>query len=381
MRFARVAVPIAVGLLLLEICLRIYNPLPFRVRGDRILLPSRRSYTFTVAHSKKIDPVVHHTKNSLGFRGPEPPRDWSKRLTILTIGGSTTECLFLSDGHTWTDELARRVAEIRPDAWVNNAGLDGHSTFGHLILMRDFVDDLHPTFALFLIGTNDVERGDPNRTDTELTPRDAGTTHKAVTFLADHLETAAVIENVARAMRARQRGFGHSELDLTTAKELHINPPVIEAAAAEHSAKYLPGYEARVTALVALSRQHGIEPVLITQPALYGNAVDPTTGVNLGEVWVNGRGNGLMEWRLLDLYNDGTRRVAEREHVLLVDLARELPKDSRYFYDFLHYTNEGAVKVGDIVFAGLAARLAPGAGNPGNHVKLGRVQGTVSPVY
>ena len=30
---------------------------------------------------------------------------------------------------------------------------------------------------------------------------------------------------------------------------------------------------------------------------------------------------------------------------------------SRYFYDFLHFTNEGALRVGDIVFDGLAARI------------------------
>lgn len=357
MRLARVAVPLGVALLLLEICLRIYNPLPFRVRGDRILLPVGRSYTFTVVNARQIDPVVHHTKNSLGFRGPEPPRDWTGRLTILTIGGSTTECLFLSDGRTWTDQLARRIAAVRPDAWVNNAGLDGHSTFGHLVLLRDFVAALRPSFALFLIGTNDVERGDANRADAGLTPQGSGAVHAAITFLADHLEIAAVIQNTARALRARNEGFGHSELDLTTAYRIHINAAVIEQAAEEHKAKYLSGYETRVTELVNMSRRNGIEPVLLTQPALYGDTVDAATGAELGTVQVNGRGNGLMEWRLLELYNDVTRQVAAREHVLLIDLARELPKDSRYFYDFLHFTNEGAGRVGDIVFAALAQKL------------------------
>src|SRR5689334_23246742 len=127
---------------LLEICLRIYNPLPFRVRGDRIILPYRQSYTFHTTGTTKLDPVIHHTKNSLGFRGPEPPRDRKTRLTVLTIGGSTTECLFLSDGKTWTDQFARRLAALRSDSWVNNAGLDGQSTFGHLILVRDVVSTL-----------------------------------------------------------------------------------------------------------------------------------------------------------------------------------------------------------------------------------------------
>src|SRR5262249_53960968 len=119
----------------LEIALRVYNPLPFRVRGDRIMVPVHQTYTFTHAGAAKLDPVTRATKNSLGFRGPDPPRDWSRWITVLTIGGSTTECLFLSDGKTWTDQFARRAAAVNPKVWVNNAGLDGHSTFGHLVLL------------------------------------------------------------------------------------------------------------------------------------------------------------------------------------------------------------------------------------------------------
>ena len=57
----------------------------------------------------------------------------------------------------------------------------------------------------------------------------------------------------------------------------------------------------------------------------------------------------MIEWGRLVLYNDVTRRVAGEHHVTLVDLARELPKDSRLFYDFMHYTNDGAARVGDII--------------------------------
>src|SRR4051794_36236410 len=89
-----------------EVLLHVYNPLPFRVRGNRIILPVHQRYTFHNEGASKLDPVTHHTKNSLGFRGPDPPKDMATRLTVLTIGGSTTECLFLTDGKTWTDRVA-----------------------------------------------------------------------------------------------------------------------------------------------------------------------------------------------------------------------------------------------------------------------------------
>ncbi len=354
-RLRILAFQIALGLLALEVCLRVYNPLPFRVRGDRIVLPVRQVYTFDNHDAPKLDPVTHHTKNSLGLRGPEPPRDFSRRLTILTIGGSTTECLFLSDGKTWTDVLARRIASAFPDAWVNNAGLDGQSTYGHLVLLQNFVVGLKPSIALFLVGTNDVGLDRSTTFDTALTPARGGLRALA-TFVADHVEVASAGLNLYRAARAQQRGFGHSQVDLTSAPRLVLDADLVDATIRRH-APYRDGFAERLARIAALCRSNEIDPIFVTQPALFGDAVDPATGVALATVQVNGRGNGALEWRLLESYNDVTRRVAAERQVFLIDLAREMPKDSRLFYDFLHFTNEGAARVGDIVWTALEPHL------------------------
>ena len=109
--------------------------------------------------------------------------------------------------------------------------------------------------------------------------------------------------------------------------------------------------------LPQLCRANQIEPIFITQPALFGETVDPATGVDLATVQVNGRGNGAVEWTLLERYNDVTRRIGHEAGILVIDLAREMPKDLRLFYDFLHYTNDGSVVVGDTVFRELCPDL------------------------
>ncbi len=86
-----------VTLLLMELALRIYNPFHFRIKGDKILLPINERETIVNEINPKLDPVIINTRNSIGFRGPEPPKEWEHDLTIITIGGSTTECHFLSD--------------------------------------------------------------------------------------------------------------------------------------------------------------------------------------------------------------------------------------------------------------------------------------------
>ena len=340
---------------LAELALHIYNPLPFRVHGTRIVLPVHQRYTFHNDRASKLDPVTTHTKNSLGFRGPDPPADFARRLTVLTIGGSTTECLFLSDGKTWTDAMARRLQRSFPDVWVNNAGLDGQSTYGHLILLRDFVDALHPRVAVFLIGVNDIGLEAGNPYDTSLNPPRSRIRSAAI-FLRDHSELVALGQNLFRVARAKEEGFGHAQIDLKALPRLENDETITRSTIAKFRAA-LPGFASRVTAIVEECRRHGIEPVLVTQPGLYGDGVDPATGVDLSTVQTQGAANGRLWWHVQELYNDVTRTIARERGVVLVDAARELPKDSRLFYDFMHFTNEGAAQLGDLVASGIEPRL------------------------
>ena len=344
------AIQVVLTLLLLEGALQIYQPLPFRVRGDSILLPVHVSYTFHNA-GPKLDPVVRHTKNSLGFRGPEPPRDFARRTTIVTIGGSTTECLFLSDGRTWIDRLADRLHATVPDVWVNNAGLDGHSTFGHIVLLKQVIVPLRPDLVVFLIGANDLAIGDLNRFDKRMVPSQSWVT-RVTSAIAERSELMAVIQNFVRVQRARWQGLGGTAVPLDQWPRIAVD----EATVAQRSREYantLPAYAARLETIIRLCREAGIVPVFMTQPALFGEGNDPTTGVDLGSLRVFEGVNGALQWHLLGLTNDVTRKVASTQGVQLIDLARELPKDSRFYYDLWHYSNEGAVRVGDIVASAL----------------------------
>jgi lysophospholipase L1-like esterase len=340
---------------LAELLLHIYNPLPYGVRGNRIILPVDQRWEFHNEVASKLDPVTQHTKNSLGFRGPEPPRDFASRLTILTIGGSTTECLFLTDGKTWTDEMARRLAETFPNVWVNNAGLDGQSTYGHLILLRSFVDDLRPRVAVFLIGVNDIGLEASTPYDEALAPpRSRG--RAMMSFITDHSELAGLVRNLLRIARTRREAFGHGQIDVRTVPHLQDDEATSRETIATFS-KPLPSFASRVAAIIDECRRHGIEPVLVTHPMLNGDALDPATGVDLSTIQVRGAANGRLWWQVLERYNDVTRRVGKERGVLVVDAAREMPKDSRLFYDFMHYTNEGAKVLGDIVADGIRNSL------------------------
>jgi hypothetical protein len=115
--------------------------------------------------------------------------------------------------------------------------------------------------------------------------------------------------------------------------------------------RFLPEYKARLALLIEMARQATIEPVLITQPALFGNAIDDVSSADLSRVAIEiyRKMDGQTAWELLEKYNDVTREIGRERHVKVIDLAAQLPKSSRYFYDYLHYGKEGAAKVSDIV--------------------------------
>src|SRR5436190_20024648 len=266
-KLALLCLGIGIGLLMAEITLRYYNPFGFRMRGNTIVLPVSQTYVIQDPNWQaldKLDKRVVHTKNSLGFRGPEPPRDFVQHLTILTVGGSTTECFYLADDQAWPAQLQARLQPDFPKLWLNNAGLDGHSSFGHIVLVRDYVSKLKPNVMLVMVGVNDLFADGPKSLDNMSRSVLAG-------MIANHSELFALVLNMARYWRTagfKSLGAMPKALNLKVPEysELSVED---EQAIVRSQEKFLPEYESRLALLISITRASGIEPVLITQPALF----------------------------------------------------------------------------------------------------------------
>jgi lysophospholipase L1-like esterase len=344
------------ALVVLELLLRVYNPLEIRFKPDRIVLPVNKRYVINnVGKFTKLPPITTHNKNSFGFRGAPPPAAFQDYLTIVTIGGSTTECFYLSDGRTWPDLLGQDLARDFNRVWINNAGLDGATTYRHIILMEDYLIKLRPKVVLFLIGINDVGTGNLNATG----PHQGHYLRNLWRAFLYRSEVYSLEQNLYHYLIAQNRGLRHAEINLREVEPLdHPSETTARQILQDYRTNSLPFFARRLEKLIQISRAHGIEPVLITQPTLYGPGVDSDTGVNLATIKVQDRFNGRMMYDFIELYNEVTRQVAQKHGVLLIDLARELPRNSAYYYDYLHYTEPGAAEVARIIDRHLAPWLA-----------------------
>lgn len=338
----------------LEIILRIYNPIPLRLKGEKIILPINQNYSFTNSY-KQYDKLIIHKKNSLGFRGEELPENQKNIVKIITVGGSTTECFFVSEDKAWPQVMQNELRKHNANYWVNNAGLNGHSTFGHIILLKDIIVKLQPNYVFYLVGVNDLDRKDLNGFDGKMLRgqmvkmSDKGYFENLLLTLSNNSEVMNLAFNLRKVIKSRkQKIFVDKVLQLNPKDTLSLPNSYFKQMVSSQG-DFLNAYRNRLKTLIKISQENNIKPVFITQPLLYGSGIDPISGIDLSKAKVSDVENGKLYWDKLELYNQVMRDLCNENKIPVLDLAKLMPKSSAYFFDPMHFTNEGSILVGKIL--------------------------------
>lgn len=97
--------------------------------------------------------TIEYSRDTRGYRGFQGNEH--KKL-ILTIGGSTTDQRYLTDGEDWQSKVNRQIPK---DYFVVNGGVDGQSSYGHLFSIRNWHSKELPAPQILLVvyyfGVND----------------------------------------------------------------------------------------------------------------------------------------------------------------------------------------------------------------------------------
>jgi len=358
--------------LLLEAGLRVYNPVRSTVSGNKIKLEKNIIRTIRNTILPCFEKVIFHRVNSIGFRGEDPPEDFNSYFRIISVGGSTTHSFYNEEGTTWTDFLGEALKNnYNSKIWINNAGLDGHSTFGHIMLIDDYISRLKPDMVIFLIGVNDIGRlrmedgvGEQSGISKIKLSERKMPVRDLLNNAAIYSDLVSTLLNLYRLQKAAeisegQWNVGHRMIDVTKIKTIKDVDPNDRSMLPYLGDNYLHAYAQRLKKLISISRKYNITPVFLSSPALFGDAIDPTTGVDLGRIITEDlfELSGSDTWKLLDGYNRIVEKVCHEENVAFIDLAHKMPKDSKYFYDWLHFTTDGSKKVAEIVYHGLVSQL------------------------
>jgi len=110
------------------------------------------------------NPYVNFKTDLNGLRGSCKNLQFSQ---IFTIGGSTTKQRYITQGETWQDLLEVKFnQDFSKNLCIANAGIDGHSTYGHLQSYKYWFPlikgGVNPKYVIVYAGINDAPfRDDP----------------------------------------------------------------------------------------------------------------------------------------------------------------------------------------------------------------------------
>jgi lysophospholipase L1-like esterase len=357
---AIIFVSLLVGLGLGEIYLR--NE--FRNPDQLYVLPPlyKATYTPTATGTPGVVGGPHEFKtNRWGLRGEEIPETGGP--VIYVMGGSTSIDIWLKEA--WPDVLERilRATPGYENTVVINISKWGLSTIHNLMHFKDVVPYLprKPDFVVVLSGVNDMQRALKTSYPEVITPEfDMRVAYHYIpppedTWYAKfgYYRLYKQLAEVQQKLRTGPLLGGGGDVNVPyracrqAAKDENIVdalPPLEEK---------LVEYRNNLVALKKFGDNYGAKTVFATQPFIWQEKMASeekallTTG-GLGTLTQWGECKGLRYYspgaqqRALGSFNDVQRAVCREQGLSCTELEHTMPKQARYFYDDMHFTEAGA---------------------------------------
>ncbi len=275
-------------------------------------------------------------------------------IKILFLGGSTTECLRLQEKERFPYLVAKKLTDNYREEKLSfkslNSGHSGnnsmHSNFiflakgiknkPQIAIMMHNVNDLSVLLQqspYFSYWNNNPTRSiikNPSFVDSIIYPLKKVLPHTTENIIKPAFENLKSLKNNDEFRKSRKIKI---ELDTEKIKKDFRNS---------------------INTFVELSRNWGVEPILMTQASRV--SVDPenwiTSEINssVANLYISGYPIKYKEYKTLyESFNEIIRRVASNKNIKLIDLAKEIPKNKDYIYDIFHLNKKGSELVSEII--------------------------------
>ena len=323
--------------------LKEYRPL------TRLMLPfprGHRPYTDNV-FTKKYPLNVDQDGFIMPSRKyPEPD------LSLVFLGGSTTECLFVDEENRFPGVVGA-ILEGETGKKINsyNGGMSGLNSLHSIDILLNKVIPLKPRVVVFMENINDLStliyEGTYWNKNTTRSPIETLVKSKLVGKLLKEI----CIPNINFAYKNLKNALTPEhgdEFAPARGKKLQINQ---ESLTRE--------FAMNLQTIVDICRARGLVPVLMTQGNRITANPDPVVAAYVGR-YGQDTGISYRDFKeIYDAFNETIRRVGQRNQVMVIDLAREVPPNKTYFYDMVHFNDAGSRYAAGIIAARLQKIITP----------------------
>jgi lysophospholipase L1-like esterase len=319
------------------------------LRGDFMTLPPLMNTTIDVRATDLpgMPPGLHHiTTDEKGFRVNPRVRYRAKRgLRIFAIGASTTEEIVLDDESTWTHLVQEGIAKRGKSVEVVNTGVSGLRAANHLATLK-VVARLEPDLIIFLSGANDWDKQIKDRFEHNFW-KPVSLRDSALGIVVD----GAVISPLRRRITGRTWADQTNVIDglegLTRSGQLSLHRPVTHTF---RPTEVAADYAATLREISSLCKENRLTCLFMTQPNAYSGATpaDLRSRFWMTPPWATYTLDFESMTYIASLYNEFLKSFAAQEGHPLCDLAPGMEPLPKFFYDDLHFTDEGARRVADL---------------------------------
>lgn len=363
---------LALGVIVLELVFGQWLRQGSWSRAERLNVVRDKRIRYDVTHIYGAGaPAITYTRDANGLRGDctEP-----RLVRLLTIGGSTTDQVYIDDGATWQSQLQRRIGAARGgERWcIANAGVDGHSTFGHLAAFEQWfplIPELKPDYYLLYIGVNDaafrIERSASDENE-RVAAGWLGPLKLAVR------NNSALYALWARATTSRRDAPLFAAHKLLFPTDGHYTSTATSPGVDEPLQRGAQAFRERLARLLRAIQDRGGKAICVSQPSIVYRQFDGAWR-GIPDVFVFGgrQYNGLDYRASLHALNGVMASDCPAAGGYFVDLEAKAFAPSDY-YDAVHMNPAGAEKLGAYLFEEFRRQGIAGL-SAGSHGTTGRV--------
>ncbi|MCD6327910.1 hypothetical protein J7M28_10205 [bacterium] len=290
-----------------------------------------------------------------GFILPSKKHD-APDLSIFFLGGSTTECRFTDEQNRFP-YLVGNYLEESTGKKVNsfNGGVSGSNSLHSLDILINKVIPLGPDIVVLMHNVNDLNILIYERTYWNKNPT------RSVVQRVKKKKSASfgsnVLKTIRRSIPELYRRFEGLSRNLAPPRPpdefAHLRGQKLSI----ERERFVKEFEMNLRTFVNVCRARGITPVLMTQANRLKPEPDEIIHLSLTDLYDFGISyEAYIE--AYEAFNECIRELAAKDGVLLIDLAREIPPEKKYMYDFIHFNDEGARLAASIIAESLLPHLS-----------------------
>jgi len=291
------------------------------------------------------------TVDSDGFI--RPSRKYAQPdLSLVFLGGSTTECMFVEEENRFP-YVAGVILEQETGRKINsyNGGMSGINTLNCIDILVNKVLPLKPRVVVFMENINDLStllyEGTYWNNNTWRSPIQTLYKRESLGLLLNEI----FIPNITAAYKNLTLTVLRGEQDQFAA--YRGKKPQVDKARLNQE------FAMNLQTIVDICKVRGIIPVLMTQANRITGRPDQVIKTYVGRFGEHASLSYQDFKEIYDSFNATIRQVGQRNQVLVIDLAAEIPPDKTYIYDLVHLNDTGSRYAAGLIAARLKSLLVP----------------------